>query len=109
MNNIIVAAVIALVLGAGGGYVTGKSSVNTQQNDKQLQDAVTMMKSQSSNIKQMGDMMKSGGTMMQDMGMKYKEDTLVQQGKDMQAIGEKYLEENTKDTKASGMQQMMAQ
>ncbi len=39
---------------------------------------------------------------MQEMGMKYKDDEIISQGKDMQMIGEKYMAENAKATEKSG-------
>jgi hypothetical protein len=63
MDKVIIAGVIALIIGGGGGFFAGKSSVDTQKGDKQLQDAVVMMKDQAKSIEQMSSMMKSGGTM----------------------------------------------
>ncbi|MDP1690224.1 MAG: hypothetical protein Q8L52_03425 [bacterium] len=103
----ILSIVLALVIGAGGGYVTGKGAVNTQGDVKKLQDVTSMMNEQSASIKQMSEMMKTTGLSIQDMGMKYKDDTLVSEGKDLQAVGEKYLKENTTKATEGGMRQMM--
>lgn len=105
----ILSIVVALVIGLGGGYAAGSGTAGTQNDPKELQDAVSMMNTQSASIKQMSAMMKAGGVSMQDMGMKYKDDTLVEKGKDMQAIADKYLNENTSRTTEGGMKQMMTQ
>jgi len=97
----------ALIIGVGGGYVTGKGTVDTQEGAKKLQEVTSMMNEQSTSIKQMGEMMKATGLSIQGMGMKYKDDTLVSEGKDLQAVGERYLkEDNTKATEGD-MKQMM--
>ena len=57
-----------------------------------------MMKEQSSSIQKMAEMMKSSGLVMQEMGMKYKDDDAVSKGKDLEMIGVKYKEENVKAT-----------
>lgn len=103
----ILGIIVALVISAGGGYVTGKGAVDTQADAKKLQDVTSMMNEQSTSIKQMSEMMKTTGLSMQDMGMKYKDDTLVAEGKDLQAVGEKYLKENTTKATEGGMKQMM--
>lgn len=99
--------IVALVIGAGGGYVTGKGADDTSADVKKLQDVTTMMNEQSAGIKQMGEMMKTTGLSIQDMGMKYKDDALVADGKDLQAVGERYLKENTTKTAEGGMKQTM--
>ncbi|MEK7629422.1 MAG: hypothetical protein AAB394_02750, partial [Patescibacteria group bacterium] len=63
--------------------------------------SITMMKEQSVSIQKMAEMMKSGGVTMQELGMKYKDESAVEKGKDMQAIGEKYVKENEKATEGS--------
>ncbi len=103
----ILGIIVALIIGAGGGYVTGKGAVDTQGDAKKLQDVTSMMNEQSTSIKQMSEMMKTTGLSMQDMGMKYKDDALVADGKDLQAVGEKYLKENTTKATEGGMKQMM--
>ena len=40
--------------------------------------------------------MVSIGLTVQEMGMKYKDDELVSKGKDLEATGKKYIEENAK-------------
>jgi|CXWL01.1.fsa_nt_gi hypothetical protein len=103
----ILGIVAALVIGAGGGYVTGKGADNSQTDVKKLQDVTSMMNEQSTSIKQMGEMMKTTGLSIQDVGMKYKDDALVAEGKDLQVVGEKYLKENTTKAAEGGMKQMM--
>lgn len=103
----ILSIIVALVIGAGGGYVTGKGADTTQTDGKKLQEVTAMMNEQATGIKQMGEMMKTTGLSIQDMGMKYKDDSLVAEGKDLQAVGEKYLKENTTKATEGGMKQIM--
>ena len=105
----IVTVIIVLIIGSGSGYFIGKNSVSPQGDSTELQDAISMMKDQSTSIKQMSNMMKQGGMTLQDAGIKYEDDNLVQKGKDMQVIGEKYLDKDESDTNESGMDKMMAQ
>ena len=98
-NSITVAVILALIVGGGGGYVVGKSSVGSQSS-KEMQDAIVMMKDQSTMIKQ-------GGMSLQDACMRYKDDSLVQKGKDLQVIGEKYLNEDTSRSTEGDMGKMM--
>ncbi len=95
-ESLIIGAVIGLIIGAGAVYFLGKSPSDNSAETKKLQDATTMMKEQSANIKKMGDMMMTTGLAMQEMGMKYKDDAAVARGKDLEAVGKKYVEENTK-------------
>ncbi|MEK7564826.1 MAG: hypothetical protein AAB501_01145 [Patescibacteria group bacterium] len=70
--------------------------------------SITMMKEQSVSIQKMAEMMKSGGVTMQELGMKYKDENAVEKGKDLQAVGEKYVKENEKATEDSAsMKQIM--
>ena len=92
MKNTITIIIVA-VLALGGGYFLGGSG---NVSESKLQDSVDMMKEQSANIKKMAEIMKSSGLSMQEMGMKYSDDGLVADGKDLQAIGEKYIQENIK-------------
>ncbi|MDO8504282.1 MAG: hypothetical protein Q7S36_00315 [Candidatus Liptonbacteria bacterium] len=96
MKNIIIAIVAVVAL--GGGYFIG-SSGNT--NESKLQDSVAMMKEQSVSIQKMAEMMKSSGLSVQEAGMKYNDEVLVAEGKDLQAVGEKYAKENAKATEDS--------
>lgn len=95
MKNIIIIIIVAVVAG-GIGYAFGGSSGGMQ--DKKLQESITMMKEQSGNIQKMAEMMKSNGVVMQELGMKYKDETAIEKGKDLQAVGEKYVKENEKAT-----------
>lgn len=98
--------IITLIIGGAIGYVV-KPSVDTSVTDKKLADAVVMMKEQSVAIKTMTDMMKSDGTMMQDLGAKYKDDTLMNMGKDMGMMSAKYMGEASTAENKGGMNQMM--
>lgn|SRR3989344_6830416 len=89
--TLIIGIVIALVIGGGIGYVSGKSANDNSAQVKELQDSVTMMNEQSAGMQKMATMMKSGGVFMQEMGLKYKDDDAVSKGKDMEAIGDTYM------------------
>lgn len=108
-NTTILSVIIALVIGVGGGYFAGKSTAGTLGDSRELRDATSMMNNQSASIKQMGEMMKTGGMVMQDMGMKYKDDILLEKGKDMEVVGEKYMTENKSKSTEGAMNKMMAQ
>lgn len=95
-STLVIGIVIALIVGTGAGYVFGKGSNDNNGDAKKLQDATTMMREQSANIKEMADMMTSGGVALQEMGMKAKDDAAVATGKDLEAVGKKYVEENAK-------------
>lgn len=105
--TLIIGIVVALIVGAGVGYSFGMGSNDGGAEAKKLQDATTMMKEQSANIKEMADIMTSGGAVLQEMGMKFKDDAAVVKGKDLEAVGKKYVEENAKaaekDSSMDGM------
>lgn len=102
-NVIIISAVAVIALGAGY-FIGGMGSVS----ENKLQESVAMMKEQSANIGKLAEMMKSDGVMMQESGVKYKDEDMVNQGKDLQAVGEKYLKENAKAVEGTAsMKQIM--
>ena len=108
MKNTMIAIVLTLIVAGGGGYVVGKGAVDTSASDKDLQEAITMMKEQSASIKKMGEMMKASGMSMQEFGTKYNDDMMMSKGKDMEMLGAKYMQEDAKATsKDSSMNQMM--
>lgn len=108
MKTTIIGILIALIIGGGTGYSFGKSMSSGGTEYKKLQDAITMMKEQSTSIKKMAEMMKSGGIALQELGTMYKDDSAVSKGKDLEAVGQKYVEENTKAIeKDSSMQKSM--
>ncbi|MDP3764029.1 MAG: hypothetical protein Q8Q95_00195 [bacterium] len=98
MKNVIIIIIIAVVAGGIGYTIRGS---NGGMQDKKLQDSISMMKEQSGSIQKMAEMMKTSGTVMQEMGMKYKDETAIEKGKDLQAVGEKYVKENEKATESS--------
>ncbi|OGH92592.1 MAG: hypothetical protein A2534_02580 [Candidatus Magasanikbacteria bacterium RIFOXYD2_FULL_39_9] len=101
--------IIALAVGGGIGYSSGKNINNNSAQTKELQDSIAMMKEQSASIQTMATMMKTGGSMMQEMGMELKNDGAVSKGKDMEMMGEKYMKENIKASESSGtMKNMMS-
>ena len=95
----IVSVVLALAIGGGVGYSLGNGMNNDATKTKQLQDSITMMKEQSAKIQKMAEMMKSGGATLEAAGMKYMDDAAVTAGKDLVAIGEKYLAEDKAEVK----------
>jgi hypothetical protein len=92
-NTIILSVVISFVVGVGAGYFFGNTSRADISQSQETENAIAMMKNQSAAIQQMGQMMKTQGVMMQNMGMKYKDDEAVSKGKDLETVGEKYLQE----------------
>ncbi|MBI5421024.1 MAG: hypothetical protein HZA35_01790 [Parcubacteria group bacterium] len=107
-NNTIIAIVATLVIAGGIGYTVGKNSVNVGALTKEKQDSIVMMKKQASDIKQMSEMMKSGGLAMQELGEKYKDDMMMSKGKDLEMVGQKYMNEDKEATRSNGaMNQLM--
>ncbi|MBI5152885.1 MAG: hypothetical protein HZA36_00255 [Parcubacteria group bacterium] len=107
-NNTIIAVVATFVIAGSVGYTVGKNSVNVGALTKDKQDSIVMMKKQFADIKQMSEMMKSGGLAMQELGEKYKDDMMMSKGKDMQMIGQKYMSEDADATRGNNtMNQMM--
>src|SRR3989339_1227107 len=96
MKTTIIVAVISLIIGGSVGYYSGKGPTENTDQTKKLQDSIVMMKEQSSSIKTMAEMMKSNGLSLQETGTKYKDEAIVSMGKDMEMVGIKYIEENTK-------------
>ncbi len=92
-TTLVISIVVSLIIGGGIGYVSGENTNSNGSQDKELQDSIIMMKEQSASIQKMGEMMKSGGRAMQEMGMKYKDDEAINKGKDLQMLGEKYLKD----------------
>ena|SRR3989344_6128520 len=90
-TSFIIGIVISLIIGGGIGYVSGTSGNDMSAHTKELQDSVTMMKEQTSTIQTMAGLMKSGGVKMQEMGMRYKDDEAISKGKDMEAMGARYM------------------
>ncbi len=89
-TSLIIGIVTSLVIGGSVGYFSGKSTNDNGAKTKELQDSITMMNEQSTNIQKMAEMMKSSGVAMQEMGVKYKDDEVISKGKDLETIGEKY-------------------
>ncbi|MFA5933831.1 MAG: hypothetical protein WC795_01230 [Candidatus Paceibacterota bacterium] len=107
-TTLVIGIIIALIIGSGIGFSLGKGSSKNTSDEKKLQDSISMMKEQSLSIQKMGEMMISSGVIMQEAGMKYKDDEIIANGKDLEAIGNKYIKENTKSTeKDSSMKEVM--
>ncbi|MFZ2167341.1 MAG: hypothetical protein WAV50_00555 [Minisyncoccia bacterium] len=95
MNSTIGSALIALIIGGGAGYFMGSSNGGDTKSAKDLQESVVMMKEQAVSIQEMAEMLQANGTIMQTMGMQYKNDDAVSKGKDMMAVGAKYIKADT--------------
>lgn len=108
MNKTMIAVVLTLLIAGSGGYMLGKSSSDMDINDKDTQSSIEMMKEQSAHIQEMGKMMQSNSKFMQEMATKYKDATMMSNGKDLGAIGEKYMRLDVDATKSSdSMKNMM--
>jgi hypothetical protein len=105
-NNIVGIAVIALIVGLGAGYMLGGKS-DSKVSGTSTDDSMSMMMEQSARISQMGEMMKTGAMMMQQAGVKYKDEELVNTGKDMQTIAEKHMGEDSAHLQGDSMTGMM--
>ena len=108
MNSTIASILGALIIGGGAGYFAGNGASTNGTDAKALQESVTMMKEQSSHIQEMAQLMKSTGTALQDMGMKYNDADAISRGKDMEAISAKYMKADTSaSTDSDTMGKMM--
>ena len=103
MKNIIIVIIVTSIIAGGIGYSVGMNAEGMDINPKDVEDSIAMMKEQSVTIEQMGEMMKTSGAMMQEFGAKYKDDMMMSKGKDLEAVGGKYLQDNTSATKSSDM------
>jgi hypothetical protein len=95
-TTLIIVTIIALTIGTGAGYSFGKGLSDSSAEIKKTQDAISMMKEQSASIKKMGEMMISSGLAEQEMGIMNKDEKMISMGKDLEAFGKKYVEENAK-------------
>lgn len=110
MKNTIIVIVATLIIAGGGGYVYGKGATAPVDvtADKDKQASIEMMKKQSASIKQMGELMKSSGVMMQELGAKYKDDMMMSKGKDLEAVAGEHMGEDDEATaKDESMNKMM--
>lgn len=102
-NSTITGIIVALIIGGGAGYFVGNGATANGADAKKLQESVVMMKDQSSHIQEMAQLMQSDGTLLQEMGMKYNDADAVSKGKDLQAIGAKYMKTDASATSGSDM------
>ena len=91
MNTTITTVLAALIIGGVAGYFAGNGATANSSDAKALQESVVMMKEQSASIQEMAQLMQSSGTLLQDMGMKYSDESAVNKGKDLSAVGTKYM------------------
>jgi len=101
MNSTIATVLGALIIGGGAGYFAGNGAGTNGTESKALQESVAMMKEQSSNVQEMAKIMQSGGTALQEMGMKYNDEVAVSKGKDMEVIAAKYMKADTTASQGS--------
>lgn len=109
MNKTIIAIIITIIIAGSGGYMFGKSSMDTDPTalTKEREEAISMMRRQSLSVKQMGTMMQLNGKTMQEMAEKYKDATMMSTGKDLEAVGAKYMQEDATAQRSGTMNQMM--
>lgn len=107
-SNTLVAILITLLIAGVGGYMLGKSATGNAADTKVSDDSISMMREQSASIKTMGEMMKVNGLMMQEAGVKYKDEIMMSAGKDMEMVSGRYMTENMKaNTASDSMKKMM--
>jgi hypothetical protein len=107
ITTAILVAMIALVIGGGTGYFTGKNANDTGARTKELQDSITMMNEQALTIQKISELMQAHGVAMQEFGARYKDDQAISKGKDLEMLGEKYMTEAMNASEAhSSMTQM---
>ena len=112
-----VTAIFALVIGGGVGYSMNKGAGDVGMTKKQVQDSIVMMKGQSAAIETMSKMMIDAGTMMEEKsmmnkkaGMMMNDDAMMMKGKDLKALGEKYMADNKAMSESSDeMKKTMSQ
>ena len=97
-TTLVIGIIIALIIGTGAGFLLGKGMSANGADTGKLQEALSMMKKQSSSIQAMGDLMTSSGLAAQEAGIKYQDEGLTSKGKDLVAVGKKYMEEDAKLT-----------
>ncbi len=93
-KNTIIVIVLTFIVAGGLGYSVGMNSEGMTTSAKDIEESIAMMKDQAVSIEQMGEMMKLSGVMMQEFGVKYNDDMMMSKGKDLEAVGEKYMQEN---------------
>lgn len=99
-TNLVLGIMIALIIGVGAGYSFGKGKNDNSASIKELQDSVTMMNEQAVTIQKMAEIMRSGGTMMREIGAQYNENEAMMKGKDLEVMGEKYMMEVMKSAES---------
>ncbi len=97
-SKIIIGAVIGILLGGFGGYSIGQTSGTGASSDK-IAKTEEMMKTAETSMQEMGKQMLSSGAMMQELGIKYSDETLVSSGKDLIIMGQKSQKETEKSNK----------
>lgn len=88
-NTTIFGVIIALIIGAMGGYFVGRAGTSPT-NDVEVARLLLMMKGDGERMDKAGTMMVTVGALMQEKGMLYKDQDMVMQGKDLSAVGTRH-------------------
>ncbi|MCX6738499.1 MAG: hypothetical protein NT098_00410 [Candidatus Parcubacteria bacterium] len=97
-SKLIIGVVIGIALGGFGGFTIGQSSGSGASSEK-IAETEKMMKTAETSMQEMGKQMLSNGAMMQELGIKYSDETLVSSGKDLVIMGQKSQKETEKSNK----------
>jgi hypothetical protein len=97
-SKIIVGVVIGVLLGGFGGYMVGQTS-DAGMSGENIAQTEEMMKTAEASMQEMGKQMLASGVMMQELGTKYNDETLISTGKDFVILGEKSQKETEKSNK----------
>ena len=118
-STTIVTAVIAILIGAGAvfAYEHYACANSGMMSAKESRDSIAMMKGQSAAIETMSKMMIDAGTMIEEKsmmnkkaGMMMNDDAMMMKGKDLKALGEKYMADNKAMSESSDeMKKTMSQ
>jgi hypothetical protein len=97
-TKLIIGLIVGATLGGFGGFTVGQSSgVGMSKND--VAETEEMMKTAEATMDTMGKQMLSSGAIMQELGMKYNDQTLISNGKDLVILGEKSQKVTEKNNK----------
>lgn len=83
--------IVALLLGAGIGYAFAGTQGGNEAPSEEYTKAVQMMNDQAKAMNEMSMMMRQDAQMMQELGVKYKDEGMMSMGKDTMMMAEKYM------------------
>ena len=96
-NRLVGGIVVALLIGAFGGYSFGSSDAGGAKSspftDKYMSDTAMMMKDSGQQMLDHAVMMKEDGALLSTTGMKYKDEMMSQKGAELIAAGDKNLKD----------------